>query len=350
VSFNLLWTAVWLNKQGPFRFQIVSGSNAFHVDEALARRIGLPVAPRDGQAVGRFGDPRDVTFFTANELVIGGELGLTNIPLAGTLEPESLFLGAVPVPSDQITSFEFGRELMRYSAALPAQMDGYAKIPLRHSALQMGWMPEVECRLGGKTVRLTVATNLPYAVTLYPDAVKRLGLWDGAGPSYERSTRRDGREVEIRIARRGDLELNGLRFERPVLGLYDPRNVLMDRNSGNDGTIGMDVLRRVDVMFDPRRDTMWLRPTSAMASAWSHDRAGFQLDTVKGVTKVTRVDAGSPAEKAGLRVGDVLPGRVAEASMRLAWSQNGPAGQALTLDVERDGVKRPISMVLEDRV
>ncbi|MET0274887.1 MAG: aspartyl protease family protein [Phenylobacterium sp.] len=348
---NTPWTGVWLDKQGPFRFRIVSGTNVFLIYEALARRIGLELATAEDTIASNRYKRQVVTPYRVKEMVVGGALPLANIrllPLPGAREP--LYPGSVPIPSDRITSFDWAGQMMRYSADLPAEAaTAYGKVPLRHSDIGIGWIPKVDCRLGGKPLRLRLSTGSAYGLTLYPDAVKRLGLWNGPEPHYDRKIEGNGRDLEIRIVRRGDLELGGLRFERPVLGLYDPAHVLMDLNENDDGEIGMEVLRRVDLIFDPRRDMSWMRPNAAMADGWTYDRAGFQVITADSGTRVERVDPGSPAEKAGLKAGDMI-GTNEENVRRLVAAQMMPAGTKIDIPIVRDGAKMRIPVITEERL
>jgi hypothetical protein len=349
---NMPWTPVWLDGQGPFRFRVASSSNVFHVSEALAKRLSLEIAA--GQNLisnGRYN--RKVTnLYRVKQMVVGGELPLTEIrliPMGGDDENEPSYPGTIPIPSDRITSFEWNRGLMRYSPELPAEAASYGKVPLRHSDIKLGWMPKVDCRIAGKPVRLSLNTSSPYGVTLHPDAVKRLGFWDGPGPAYERPGAVRGRVVQIRMARRGDLQLGGLNFERPVLGMYDPAEVLMDRNENDDGTIGMDVLHRVDLIFDPKRDMSWMRPTAAMTAPWRYDRAGFQIGMRDGVRRFVRIDPGSPAERAGLLMTDAI--NLTNAGiLQLLAAQHAPAGTKLDIPIRRNGVPQRVSVVLEERL
>lgn len=347
---NLPWTGVWINGQGPFRFRIASGSNTFHVSPVLAEKLGLKLAPGENlMANTRYG--RKVVDVYRGDLVIGGQLPLTNMPMIPFPDrDEGPFPGTIPIPADRVTTFEWDAGVMRYSADLP-DTAGYAKIPLRHSEVNLGWLPRLDARINGKPVRLALSTGSSHGLTLHSDAVKRLGLWDGPGPFYDRMTKRADREVTLRIARRGDLELGGVRFASPVIGMDDPAKSLMERRDAeDDGEIGMEVLRRADLILDPRRDTAWMRPTSAMAGPWEQDRAGFQVWTEgEGPAKVIRVDPGSPAEAAGLKVGDVVattPPNV----QKLIAAQMMPAGTKIELPVQRDGTKMRIAIVNADRL
>lgn len=346
---NVPWTGVWINGQGPFRFRIASGSNTFHVSPLLAEKLGLKLAPGENlMSQTRYG--RKVVDVYRGDLVIGGQLPVSNVPLIPFGDRvDSPYPGTLPVPADRVTTFEWAAGIMRYTPDLPAEMSGYGKVPLRHSEINLGWLPRLDARIAGKPVKLSLSTGSTHGLNLNSDAVKRLGLWDGPGPSYERTTKRGDRDVTVRIARRGDIELGGLRFEQPVISMDDPaKSLMVRRDAEDDGEIGMDLLRRVDLILDPRRDMSWMRPNAAMKEPWEQDRAGVQIDTDGGQAKVIRVDAGSAAEAAGLKVGDVIATTTPNVQ-KLQAAQFMPAGTKIDLPVLRDGQKMRIAIVTTER-
>lgn len=347
--YNRPWTGVWIEKQGPFRFQISTATNLATIWLPLAQRIGLQAVPGDGYLRKDF-DPQYSTLYRAKEAVIGGGLGLTRYDLASFRdEGQPAFMGDLPLLPDRVTAFQFGEGLMRYLPDGPPVVADFAKVALTYNQSFLAWTPQVVCKLGGRSVKLRIDTASPGGVELYSEAVRRYGLWDAPGAYYERVERVGAADYTTRVTRRGDFELGGVRFEQPAVILHDPKNSGL-YGYDDDGRIGMEVLRRLDIVIDqPRRD-LWLRPTAAMADPWRHDRAGFDVDFQGGQRRIVRVDTGSPAAMAGLAVGDVLPDFDAEGELRLREGQCGKAGLKLTFEVERAGARRKMSMVLQDRV
>jgi serine protease Do len=107
-------------------------------------------------------------------------------------------------------------------------------------------------------------------------------------------------------------------------------------------------------------------PDSALTPGWifGRGRLGIQVQPMtpelrehygappeRGVL-VVKVEAGRPAAKAGVRVGDValsLDGQAIESPRQLARSVHRvPAGQSVTLELLRDGERRELSILPDD--
>ena len=344
-----LWTGVWIEKRGPFRFSIASGVNSFAVLDELAERLELRRRPSD--AIRRSGpDERPVNLYRAQEILVGGTLGLTLVDLAGIrADRPRATVGQLPLITDRVTAFDFANGVMRMTTDAPKDLSGYERLPLLHEESFLGWSPELICRYGGRKLRFGVSTSSGNALAIYPDAVRRLGLWDGPGPSFERWDHDGSTEFRRKITRRGDLELGGLTVKNPVVELHDPKISAFGRG-GNDGHIGLELLRRMDVVVEQPRRLLWLRPRGAALEApWRHDRSGFGFDYRDRAWRVVTVDEGGPAAKSGLSVGDLLTG-TAEAIQRLDEARWEPPGTNLAFSVLRDGKPVRISITLEDRL
>lgn len=348
VDGNTPWTGVWINGVGPFRFQIQTRGNVFVVSAEVAEKLQLP---QKAEVVAGSGPNAHLAkTYVAKEVLIGGQLPLQDVRL---LESKgwngSRYAGVMPTPVDRISIYEFGAGRLRYATEPPPELAQYARIPLMPTDNDLGFMARVEGRLAGRPVRLRINTSSSLGLTLYPDAVKRLNLWSGPEPSYDRRARFSQTDSVIRTVRRGDLTLQGLTFQRPLMSLYDPADAVAN-HSDDDGDIGMELLRRVDLAFHPRKLTAWMRPTAAMSDPWRHDRAGFTCALKDGGAAVDQVDPGSPAAKAGLVKGVKLVGLGKQDVERLMAAQQGAAGTRIAFDVEQDGQARRVSLLLEDRI
>jgi hypothetical protein len=124
------------------------------------------------------------------------------------------------------------------------------------------------------------------------------------------------------------------------------------------GSIGGEVLRRFTVTFDYRNRAMYLRPNAGYNDPFEADMAGFGI-VVEGADlrqyRVNRVDEGSPAERAGLRSGDLVvevDGRSANELIMPDWHslKRGQPGQLLRLVVERGTERLVLPISLESRL
>lgn len=338
------WTGVWINKQGPFRFAITTGSNAFAVWDDLAAKLNLNPTTTNLRTAGRKQGPI-ATVYEAEEVLVGGAFALTRVPMTTFNAPgQPLDMGQMPLINDRITTFDFKAGIMRSLRDLPAERTGFTRTPMIYQANVLTWVPQVLGKLGGKTVRLRISTGAPGVISLSPQAVNRLGWWNDEVPYSERTFERGSRESVQRTTRRGDLELGDLKISNPLVTLNRSGGSAWVDVFEDDGTIGIELLRRFDLIIDQPKRGLWTRPNADFAEPWHYDRAGFDVEQEDGVWKVSVVDKGSPAEKAGLKVGDqVVTGIDSVRRARFA-----PAGAQVAFNVMRGGERVRVPMTLAD--
>jgi len=147
--YNRPWTGVWIEKQGPFRFEISTATNLATIWLPLAQRLGLQAVPGDGTVSKDF-DYQYTTLFRAKEVVIGGGLGLTRYDLASfRVDAQPAFMGDLPLMPDRVTAFEFGAGLMRYLPDGAPTVTDFTRVPLTYNQSFLAWSPQVVCKLDG---------------------------------------------------------------------------------------------------------------------------------------------------------------------------------------------------------
>jgi hypothetical protein len=338
------WTGVWIDKQGPFRFGISTGSNTFAVWDDLATRLKLNPTTSKVQLSKKTSSAVS-TVYEAKELLIGGGFALTRVPLMGFRAPDQPSdMGQLPLVADRVTTFDFKAGIMRSLREAPADRTGYVRTPMIYEANVGTWTPRVQAKIGGKPVRLRISTGSFGVVSLSPQAVNRLGLWNDETPYSQRTVDDGARDAMRRVTRRGDLELGDFTVSRPLLTLNNARGSAWVDVFDDDGVIGIDLLRRLDLIIDQPKRNLWTRPNADFETPWSYDRAGFDVEQQDGVWKVSVVDGGSPAEQAGLKVGDQVVTQID--SVRRA--RYAPAGAQVAFNVLRGGERVRIPMTLAD--
>jgi len=166
-----------------------------------------------------------------------------------------------------------------------------------------------------------------------------------------------GGESSSTIARLGSLSIGGLTFRAPSCALsHDESGALADPNLA--GLIGGMILSRCTVFFDYDRKRMILEPNADFDAPFEIDWSGLILKTGgRGnfhTITVVRALAGSPAEDAGIKEGDVITSAdgvtAAELTTHKLWKTFQRGGETVRLTIDRDGKKKEVSLKLKRRV
>jgi Aspartyl protease/PDZ domain len=158
---------------------------------------------------------------------------------------------------------------------------------------------------------------------------------DYAGPNSEAYYAR------IKNVAMGDTEVRG------VIGYLLMGTVESEQVAGN---IGRSVLRNFNVTFDAMRRAMYLEKNANWGHAEVFNRAGILLDSASDGQKVMTVLPGSPADVAGIAVGDVITridGHVpADELHDPAFLQ--AEGTRVNLTVKHGNAERDVQLTLRD--
>lgn len=128
---------------------------------------------------------------------------------------------------------------------------------------------------------------------------------------------------------------------------------LLTRGSGTTihGLLGYSFLRHFRVAIDYPRRVLWLDPVPNLPDERPNEysQIGVQVERREGVARIVAVASDSPAQQAGIRIGDELlavdgavvrPGELTEATRRL----EGPPGSWVRVTIQRDGARRELRL------
>ena len=190
-------------------------------------------------------------------------------------------------------------------------------------------------------------------VDLHTPFVKKHDLTAKAGRGVDVMGGGFGGTFTTRIVRMQKLELGPFAWSEPLVSLSQATAGAFT-SEDYAGNIGTRILERFKVTLDYERRQMWLEPGQRYARRDPMSRAGLQLARVADTVKVMAVLDGSAAQKAGIRVGDVvtaLDGRpIAELGTEgvSAVFDEGLEGSSHTLAIVRDGRAKKAKIKLKE--
>jgi hypothetical protein len=102
-----------------------------------------------------------------------------------------------------------------------------------------------------------------------------------------------------------ELKIGPYRFRNVPTYIFDDEfNVTSYPYLG--GLIGNDILRRFNVVFNYRKRDIHLVPNSHYREPFDYSYSGIELYYINGEIEIGNISKGSPAEEAGLNLGDVV--------------------------------------------
>jgi hypothetical protein len=119
-----------------------------------------------------------------------------------------------------------------------------------------------------------------------------------------------------------------------------PASVAPDRRDQTIG-IGLDVMKRFNLVLDFTRDRIWMTPNSKIGEPFRKDRSGIGTYSNTWPKRITYVSPGSPANHAGFRTGEVIDHVLDEGGAKLDEMNDLAEGQRLTI-VMSDGARREL--------
>jgi len=174
--------------------------------------------------------------------------------------------------------------------------------------------------------------------------------------TLEMAIRGTGGEEKASLCRFDSLRIGGVTVARPVLAITrGARGINALENV--DGIIGNDILERFTVTLDYRRQRVLLEKNARFGEPFFRDRSGLELARKEDDRiVVVKVLAGSPAQKAGLRPGDVIVKVAGSKAERFGSIQEimtlfeAKDGTAYTIEITRSGRKKVVSLTLAEYI
>lgn len=340
---------VTLGDKGTFRFYVDSGRTHGVIRQALIAQLGLEGTRRLSGATLK--GVRDITAVAVPQPVVAGSIPLALEEFMGANQLGSLD-GILPagILTAARTEIDFDRLVIRRLSEEPAA--GYTRLDVDNHASEVGGdrKPVITAIIDGRPAKLQVGTATGTSILLEAGFMRKQKLWD-AYPRFITGFRDGGPSGGVwptRTVRPQGVSLGGVALPGVIMTIHDPKSPWMGHA---DGYIGIDVLRRLNMVFDSDRRALWIKPNKAIAEPYNYDRSGmeFRFGKYAQQAAVTWIMPGGPADKAGIIVGDRLTAiNSLEDRDLLDEPFRGPPGSTVPVKLERAGQRWTAQLVLAE--
>ena len=148
-------------------------------------------------------------------------------------------------------------------------------------------------------------TGAGLCMLLSSDFVSDSSLLDPRKKTFATQAEGLGGKANMRLTTLKELRLGPYRFRKvPTYIFDDDYNVTSYPNLG--GLLGNDILRRFNVTLNYDRREIFLIPNSHYRDQFDYSYTGLGIYWIEGEIRVGDIMQGSPAEKAGLKLDDVV--------------------------------------------
>lgn len=310
----------------PAQMLLDSGAEASVIDRAFLAEVGL--RPGVGVAATGLTASAEASAIPDVSIAVGGATlrGVTTASMdlgavsAQMGHPLTVILGA-DIFRDAVVDIDFAHRRIAFRDPgrfePPPGAVGSDLVPA-------GGQYVVGASVAGRAARLDFDLGSGSPLTLWS------GFWTKLDLPPKRSTTIIGGVgglSEAAITETPEVSFGGTVFTRVPTQLMPPTRSGIAR-ARSDGNLGLPLLKRFRLLVDLPHGKVWFAGPVDTVTPFEKDRSGIAATVADGRMKVLHVSAGSPAEKAGIRVGDVvtvIDGVDAVASPR-GWKSGPPGG------------------------
>jgi PDZ domain len=209
-------------------------------------------------------------------------------------------------------------------------------LPTGFNALEMRVKTE-----NGKTMVLALDTGNAFYGTTHTDVLDRVGIWPIAQkPKFMTLASVASGTVESWYIRMPKLSIFGVPVETSVWSIID----LPSSSAESDGTIGFGFLKNFNIIIDYERRRVWLENFTGKVHDEEPAEIGMNVyyDKAKKNYVVVRVQNGSPADKGGIKRGDLMLSVDADEALNIGFDRmkdklEGKPGSKVKLAMSRGG-------------
>jgi hypothetical protein len=134
---------------------------------------------------------------------------------------------------------------------------------------------------------------------------KEAGVLDPERKSWITSGEGIGGQIELRLTLLRSLRIGPYRFKKVPITIFDDSNNVTNYPHWA-GLIGNDLLRRFNIIINYPAGEIHLKPNRYYYDEFDYAYIGMELYLIDGLITIGFVATGSPAQEAGLEVGDEI--------------------------------------------
>jgi hypothetical protein len=308
---NRIFVPVTVNGRGPFQFLLDTGAPDFTLSVATMNATNARVkGTTQASGVGEHTDTAYNTHVKLLELAGAQWQNLDGQAISFQALSDVIGFTALdgvagkPVFDRFVVDFDFATSTLRLIA--PAQYSPLASAHIVPFVIYQDFMPLVDGEVGGVKGKFIVDTGDRSSLTLFGPFWRAHKLDKAFGKSIETLTGYGVggpvRSLVVRVPKfaLGSVPVNGVvtRLSLQKAGAFADPNIA--------GSIGTGVLKRFHTAFDYSRHRIVLADDASVNRPDQYDRGGVWIGRHGTNFEIFDAVAGGPAERAGLRKGDVI--------------------------------------------
>lgn len=292
------------------QFIFDTGSSGISLDSTTARFLGLKPS-YDGLLIRGIAGVREVPQLRNQTLSIGN---LKTDSLNFYINDYSVLTSIYGVRIDGVIGYAL---LSRYIVSLDYEkqsMEWFAPGPypyprkgtlLQPQINRLPSNPFVIQELQTKSYPMLIDIGAGLNLLFSERFAKEAGVLDTTRKKWVTSGEGIGGQIELRLTLLRSLRIGPYRFKKIPITIFDDSNNVTNYPHWA-GLIGNDLLRRFNLILNYPAGEIHLRPNRFFYDEFDYAYIGMELYLINGLITIGFVASGSPAQLAGLQVGDEI--------------------------------------------